>query len=974
MGKKESKKAFAARWLGIAGVVIVLALGVTIVSTGMFYGVITQYFGGQKYRTISAPESAALDTAYFRSAYQTPEEANLAGRALAVSIEEEGIVLLKNDGARALPLPEGARISVFGSASAGIVYGGSGSGTIDESRAATLESSLTKAGFQMNPALLRFYTEKKAVRGPQIGTGNPFMGGAAVYFEPYKHAAIQMDSPETSTYHIGEVPVADYTDAVKGSYAAYNDAALVVLGRPGGEGGDLSLDVAADMAHYSAEVRNLLTRLGIKAGQHQLELSQNEIDLLAHVQAQGFGKVIVIINSSEAMELGFLDEDWINAALWIGGPGEGLEALGRVLRGEVNPSGRLVDTYAYDLTSAPSFYNFGHYEYENAPGNYFVEYEEGIYVGYRYYETRFADDDAAYRRAVQYPFGYGLSYTTFDWEVTRASPAGGAALNEDGVISLEVRVTNTGSMAGKDVVQLYYTAPYTAGDIEKAHVVLGAFEKTGLLEPGASQTLTLTLPVREMASYDYNDANRNGFTGWELEAGTYQLRVSKNAHEAGNGVSAPVEYRVASGFRYETDEATGAEIQNRFDDVSGHIKTYLSRADWEGTWPAPPAGAGKIASDAIIKAVAAYVAAEHNNSADEAPVFNANNGVQLINLRDLPYDEPLWDLLLDQLNIDEFLELFRTGAYNTAPMPSVSKPATTDLDGPAGISSFIGNTAATGYPTECVIAATWSKDIARRMGEAIGEEGLNGGVNGWYAPAMNTHRSPFAGRNFEYYSEDGVLGGEIAAGVVAGATSRGMITYIKHFAMNDQETNRVRDNGLMTWANEQSMREIYFRPFEIAVKKGNPLGVMSSFNRIGTTWAGGSRALLTEILRNEWGFRGAVITDFNLYPYMDQDLAIRNGGDFMLTMRIPGFADKTLTDSTSATAKIAIRSAAHNILYATVNSNAMNGVAPGAVFKAITPTWVRLLIAADCVILALLVLLAFFKIKKYRRLFGVGAE
>ncbi|GHU75473.1 hypothetical protein FACS189461_1820 [Spirochaetia bacterium] len=608
-----------------------------------------------------------------------------------------------------------------------------------------------------------------------------------------------------------------------------------------------------------------------------------------------------------------------------------------------------------------------------APGNYFVEYEEGIYVGYRYYETRFAGDEAAYRRTVQYPFGYGLSYTSFNWELTRTSPSDGASLNNDGTITVDVKVTNTGRTAGKDVVQLYYTPPYTTGGgIEKSQVVLGTFEKTGLLQPGASQTLTLTLPVREMASYDYNDANRNGFKGYELDAGTYQIRVSKNAHELGNGISAPVEYRVASGIRYETDAVTNTEIQNRFDDVSGHIKTYLSRSDWDGTFPAPPTAADKTASDAVIKAVAAYIAAEHNNSADEAPVFNAKNGVQLINLRELPYDDPLWDLLLDQLDIDEFIELFRTGAYNTALMPAVSKPATTDLDGPAGLNSFIGTAAATGYPTECVIAATWSKDIARRMGEAIGEEGLNAGVNGWYAPAMNTHRSPFAGRNFEYYSEDGVLGGEIAAAVTAGATSRGMIVYIKHFAMNDQETNRVRDNGLMTWASEQAIREIYLRPFEIAVKKGSPLGVMSSFNRIGTHWAGGSHALLTDILRDEWGFRGAVITDFNLYPYLDQDLAIRNGGDYMLTMYMPGFADKTPADSSSATAKIAIRNAAHNILYATVKSNTMNGVAPGATFKALTPTWVKLLIAADCLIFVLLVLLAVFKIKKYRRLFGAG--
>jgi beta-glucosidase len=969
MGRRKSKGAFLALWISVAALVIVIALGVTIVSTRMFYGIITQYFGGQKYRTITTPESAALDTEYFKSAYGTTEETNAAGRALAVSIEEDGIVLLKNDGAKVLPLSAGARISVFGTASANVVYGGSGSGQIDKTRADTLESSLSKAGFQINPALLDFYTEKSALRGPQIGIGNPLMGSAAVYFEPYKHSAILIDGPSISTFHIAEVPLADYTNAVRESYAAYHDAAVIILGRSGGEGGDLSRDVLADMAHYSAEVQTLLAALGIKPGQHQLELSQNEIDLLAHVRSQGFGKVIVIINSSEAMELGFLEEDWINAALWIGGPGEGLEALGRTLRGDVNPSGRLVDTYAYDLSSAPSYYNFGHYEYENAPGNYFVEYEEGIYVGYRYYETRFINDEASYRRTVQFPFGYGLSYTSFNWEVTRASPADGGSLNKDGVITVDVRVTNTGPVAGKDVAQLYYTAPYTPGGIEKAQVALGAFEKTGLLQPGESQTLTLTLPARDMASYDYSDANRNGFSGYELEAGIYQIRVSRNAHELGNGVSAPLEYRVSSGFRYETDDATGTEIENRFDDVSGHIKTYLSRSDWEGAWPAPPAGVDRIASDADIRAVAAYIAAEHNNSADEAPVFNADNGVQLVNVRDLPYDDPLWEELLDQIDINEFVELFRTGAYITAPMASVSKPATTDLDGPAGISSYIGNAAATGFPTECVIAATWNKDLARRMGEAVGEEGLKGGVNGWYAPAMNTHRSPFGGRVFEYYSEDGVLGGEIAAQVVAGATSRGMITYIKHFALNDQETNRTDDNGLMTWASEQAMREIYLKPFEIAVKQGGALGVMSAFNRIGTTWAGGSGALLQDVLRDEWGFRGAVITDFNLVPFMYPDLALRNGGDFMLTMYIPPLYDKTPQDFASATAKIAIRNAAHNILYATVNSNAMNGVAPGATFRAITPNWVKLLIAADCIIFALLALLAFFKTKKYRKLF-----
>jgi beta-glucosidase len=963
MKKKMSNKKFLTLWIVVLGLVVILAAGVTIVSR-IYSAMITMYFGGQKYRVVG--EAGNVDTAYYKKAYANPEAAGTAARDLTVTIEEEGIVLLKNDAAQVLPLPADSRISVFGRTSVDIIYGGSGSGNVDTSTADTLESSLTKAGFQVNPALPAFYRERSEQQGPQIGVDSVWVLGAPIYLKPYQHAAIQMDDPATSTYHIGEVALNEYTPQVRQSYTGYHDAAVVIFGRGGGEGGDLSRNVQADMSHYNATAQAALERLGLRAGQHQLELSQNEIDLLEHVREQNFGKVIVIINSSEAMELGFIDEDWINAALWIGSPGEGLNAVGRVIAGEVNPSGRLVDTYAYNMRDDPTFVNFGHFAYDNAPGNYFVEYEEGIYVGYRYWETRYAGNEAAYRRAVQFPFGYGLSYTTFEWELVRSSPASGAALSEDGTISVEVRVRNTGNKPGKDVVQLYAAAPYTPGGIEKAHVVLIAFEKTGLLQPGAEEVLTLKAPVYSLASYDYNDANRNGFRGYEAESGTYQIKVMKNAHDT--GIDAPLDYRIAPAIRYETDPVTGEQVINRFDDVSGHIKVYLSRNDWEGTWPKAPDAGDMTANTAVLEGAKPYVASEHNNPADKAPVFNAKNNVSLINLKGLPYNDPLWEQLLDQLDINEFVELFKTGAYNTAVMPSVSKPVTRDLDGPAGISAWVGDSFinATAYPSECVIAATWSKDIARKMGEGLGEEALHGEIHGWYAPAMNTHRSPFAGRNFEYYSEDGVLGGEIAAQVVAGAVSRGMVTYIKHFAMNDQETNRVRDNGIMTWANEQAIRELYLRPFEIAVKKGGSTGVMSAFSRIGVTWAGGSRSLLTEVLRDEWGFRGSVITDFNLYPYMNPDQALRNGGDFMLTMYTPPVYDKTPVDIESPTAKLAIRNAAHNILYATVNSSAMNGVAPGVTFKAITPLWWTLLLVADGLIALFIVIALVFITKRVR--------
>ncbi|MDR2741414.1 MAG: glycoside hydrolase family 3 C-terminal domain-containing protein [Treponema sp.] len=954
-----SNKKFLTLWIVVLGLVVILAAGVTIVSR-LYSAMITMYFGGQKYRIVG--EAGDVDTAYYKGKHSSPEAAGAAAKDLTVTIEEEGIVLLKNDAVQALPLPAGSRISVFGRTSVDIVYGGMGSGNVNTATAATLETSLTNAGFQVNPVLLSFYKTQSDIPGPQIGTTGPFFGNQPIYFQPYRNPAIQIEGP--STWSIAEVALADYTQAVRQSYAGYHDAAVVILGRGGGEGDDMSRDIQADMAHYNAAVQETMSRLNLRPGQHQLELSQNEIDLLVHVREQNFNKVIVIINSSEAMELGFIDEEWINAALWIGSPGEGLNAVGRVIAGEVNPSGRLVDTYAYNMRDDPTFANFGHFVYDNAPGNYFVEYEEGIYVGYRYWETRYIDDEAAYRRAVQFPFGYGLSYTTFDWELVRSSPASGAALSEDGTISVEVRVRNTGNRPGKDVVELYATAPYTPGGIEKAHVVLIAFAKTGLLQPGDEEIVTLEAPVYSLASYDYNDANRNGFRGYEAESGTYQISVRKNAHDT--GIDAPLEYRVASAIRYETDPATGEQISNRFDDVSGHIKVYLSRNDWEGTWPKPPGVQERTAGADVLEGAKPYVASEHNNPADTAPVFNAKNNISLINLKGLPYDDPLWEPLLDQLDIGEFVELFKTGAYNTAAMPGVSKPVTRDLDGPAGLSAYVGNTSATAYPSECVIAATWNRDIARKMGEAVGEEGLHAEVHGWYAPAMNTHRSPFGGRNFEYYSEDGVLGGEIAAGVVSGSVSKGMITYIKHFALNDQEKNRGEDNGLMTWANEQAIREIYLRPFEIAVKKGGATAVMSSFNRIGVTWAGGSRALLTEVLRDEWGFRGSVITDFNLIPFMYPDQALRNGGDFMLTMYMPPVYDKTPADITSPSAKLAIRNAAHNILYATVNSNAMNGIAPGVVFKAITPLWWTLLLAADGVIALFIAATAVFIVRRVR--------
>jgi beta-glucosidase len=421
-----------------------------------------------------------------------------------------------------------------------------------------------------------------------------------------------------------------------------------------------------------------------------------------------------------------------------------------------------------------------------------------------------------------------------------------------------------------------------------------------------------------------------------------------------------------SGIRYETDDATDMEVKNLFDDVSGRITTYLSRADWEGTWPQSPAGTELIAPQAVLDSLAGFTFP--NDPDAVAPTWGAKNGLNLIDLRGIPADDPRWQELLDQTVMDEFLKLMTSGAYNTLPMQSIGKPATVDLDGPAGLNSFMSGLQLTAYPSECVIAATWNTDLGKQMGEAMGEEGLNNNINGWYAPAMNIHRSPFAGRNFEYYSEDGVLSGKIAAAVVTGAQSKGMTTYIKHFALNDQEGNRLGGSeglqGVITWANEQAMREIYFKPFEIAIKEGGSRGVMSSFNSIGALWAGGNRALMTDLLRTEWGFRGAAITDFNLYSYMRADQGLWAGNDFNLTFDYMNAVPK---DTNSAAVQSALRKAVHNVAYATANSNAMNGVAAGAIFKVLTPTW-RIIVwicsGVAGVVIILMVILAALRLRK----------
>lgn len=930
-----SNKKFLAIWIPIVAVVAVLAIGVNI-AIGMFRGAIESYMGTGTYTVNEAEGTDDLDTDYYTADYETVDDAKEASAQLVADIADEGMVLVKNNGT--LPVATGA-VTLLGRGAADPVYGGSGSGTADTRTAVNIRKGVEDAGFTVNDTVYQQLAD--------FAAANPASEGG--------RTNIVMDEPDKSNYNIGEMPVSEYSSAALDSFASFSDAAIVVIGRGGGEGGDLATNMEAwdDNA---------------EPGQHQLELNRDEKDLLA-LAKDNFDNVIVVVNASTSLELGILEDDAdVDGIILAGSPGAaGFSALGRILSGEVNPSGRTVDIFSADFTADPTFVNFGDFAYSNIDDAYFVDYEEGIYSGYRYYETAAEEGFIDYDGAVVYPFGFGLSYTTFEWSL-----AGQELGGTDGDISVDVEVTNTGDVAGKDVVQLYYTAPYTAGGIEKAHVVLGAFAKTGLLEAGASETLTLTFAVEDMASYDSEGAG-----AYVLEEGTYEIKVQTDSHTLAGGID-PIAYEVGSTVEY-TDGRSSDETPatNRFEDVTEEFaagtRTAFSRADFAGTFPSAPEGDDLVASDATVAAYEPYDAAAAAAESDvEEPTWGADNGLSLIDLRGLEWDHPAWEQLLDQLDQDEVLALLTSGAYNTAAIEDIGKIRTDDLDGPAGFSSFINPDLWTGtaFPAEYLIAQTWNVELAEQMGTAIGNEALTMGSNGWYAPAANLHRSPFAGRNFEYYSEDPLLSGVLGTAVVDGALTKGVYSFTKHFALNDQETNRVNGKGLATWATEQAIRELYLKPFEMIVKDaGGELtyydaegeaqtaeigstAVMSSFNRIGATWAGGSEALMNDVLREEWGFRGTVITDFNLYDFMypDQAWAAR-GTDHMLTFE--NF--KTVEDTDSAFAQQNLRFAIHNVLYTVANSNAVNGIAPGASLTynpAPWEIWVQILTIALWVLVA----------------------
>lgn len=879
-------------------IVTCILLAIIIAANGAIYAfnnIINQHFSSVKV------DDVAVD------------DATTASKDITTRIEEEGIVLLENkDNALPLNTEKNAKVNVFGQSSTAIVYGGAGSGASDETDNVTLQEGLKQAGFEVNDDLTRFYEDHKTKKKGQ----NVF-------------------NLKGGDYNINEPATSEYSDKLISDAKKFSDTAIVVFSRNGGEGGDLPMD----MASYT----------GGDAGKHYLELQSCEQEMLSMVE-KNFKHVIVLVNSSNAMELGFLEDKNVDAALWIGGPGStGCVAVGEVLCGAVNPSGRLVDTYAYDLTTAPAYYNAGNFTYtsngEDTSGHY-VEYAEGIYVGYRYYETRYVDnetgkcDEDAYSKVVQYPFGYGLSYTTFEQKVTHHEV-------KDGKINIEIEVKNTGKVAGKDVAQVYVTAPYVNGGIEKSFVELEGFAKTGLLEPGKTEKVTVSFDVEDMAAYDYVEHGC-----YVLEKGTYEIKLMNNAHDVLDSFTYDVEDTIVYDENHARSTDQTAAV-NTFDFAAGDM-TYVSRSDWEGTLPTARVEKKEATAEILDQLNLDNINKLYVNPSNEGDKITtgADNGLTLSDMTGVPYDDEKWDKLLDELSVDEMAKLMGYGGFSTVEIASIDKVATIDIDGPAGLNALTSDISGVQFPSEAVIGSTYNVELVDEMGQTYAQEANAHGVVGLYAPGLNIHRTPFSGRNFEYYSEDPVLNGKLGAAMTRGCNSMGVYCYPKHFALNDQETNR---SGVCVWSNEQAMREIYLKAFEIVVKEGNNHGLMSSYNRIGTVWSGGCEALLTDVLRGEWGFEGAVATDYANAKLLNADQALMAGGDLMLSTTGATLSDK-VTGSTEGQQKL--RQASKNVLYMVVNSRAYTDPVEMGF-----PYWILAQIALNIVLMLLVVIRIFKKTK-----------
>ena len=870
------------------------------------------------------------------------------GSELCEKIGNEGVVLLKNQN-NTLPLTEVKKVNVFGWAAFDWVTGGYGSGFSNtELERLKLFPALKKAGIEYNTTLETMYSD--FYKNPAKDYGGPW--------DEYRG---DVSVSGNNKYTLHEPGATYYTDAVISEARAFSDVALVVIGRVGGEGKDLR------KYQEKQEQKNKSNTKIKDTTRHYLELSTEEEEMIAAAK-KACDKVIVVLNTANAMELGFLNDEGIDACLLAGLTGlTGVNAVINILKGDVNPSGRTADIFAKDFTRLPVFVNSGYgdgtdgalkcKEATVAYGSkgYFdayVDYAEDIYTGYRYFET-FAssigtlsavNQEKVYNAFVQYPFGYGLSYTDFKWSVTSVSPNVETALEKDGKIEVKIKVENVGERAGKEVVQLYYAAPYTKGGIEKPATVLGAFAKTGVIEPQGSETVTLSMNVRDMASYDCYDKNGNGHRGYELDGGDYFIQLKENSHKLKENIGtdsktgAQIKFTVPQGgYQYATDGVTGNTVENRFTGATAEDGipidgsqettpvTYLSRANnMISTLPKVKARRNRSKEAYDVSKLSEPTAEQIAGLGIADMPTLSSGGTKTINdaMSSKKYEDDIYGELLDQTTSAELFRLVRDGYFKTAAIDSIGKPEYSDLDGPAGLNTRIFSNNKCKYvlyPNETLLAQTWNVDLAYQMGLSAGKEAKDSGVKGWYAPGANIHRSPFGGRNFEYYSEDPLLSGKMTAEVVRGAKNNGLYCYIKHFVVNETETMR---EGLFTWLTEQDLREIYLKTFEIAVKEGGANAIMTSMNRVGAVWAGASRALCTDILRTEWGFNGSLVTDWVDVgsTYMPVYKGLYAGNDIWLNN---AEANRLFSDSAYANDKTFVtlaKNAAHNVLYTLIST------------------------------------------------------
>lgn len=1001
-GKKQGKRIGKIIRTILSGFLVIVLVVLMVAANGVLaenYRMVDSILGsvGKKLDN-SAANTAGLDLVYNKSDY-TAEEIKTAEEDLKSRISAEGLVLLKNENA-SLPVTGDTAFSLFSANSARLSVGGGmlGGGI-------SLREIFESKGVSINSTLWDFY-EKGAGAGYGLAKGSVNFG-------------------DDEDFRINECPLsvlenANVLDSVKGTVPVY------VLKRVAGEGRDMPRSMYRHAV--SGEDRQ----------KSYLEPDSTELEILDYLN-RNFDNIILVVNSNAALELGWL-KDFPNIQSVIYAP-DGLRALPDVLTGDVNPSGRTVDTFAAEAFSSPAAQNFGDYVYytqDGEPTKYnYVSYAEGIYVGYKYYETRYEDvvlgqgnaGEYDYNEQVCYPFGFGLSYTEFAWSGLRTKWNGTSC-------TVTVDVTNTGDRAGKDVVEIYAQSPYTEYDkvnqVEKASVQLVGYAKTDELAPGDTQAVTVTFEEEQLKAYDSQNAGT-----YILEPGQYYIAAGKNAHDAVNHILAAKGKTIADQMTsagntelvtlyepeitdvdaqtYAVDSYSGAAITNKLEEARGDI-TYLSRQDWQGTWPQHDGETGqeistwgneingtdaegnpvsyiyfKTISEELLARIDAFdsLSPIDPGSFQEKIVYGEKNGLSLIDMRGLDFDDPLWEKLLNQLTSEDYYTMIALSGYGTEFLKSVNKPFCVDADTASGL--IYGGTGAM-FPNAMTLAQTWNQDLALEYGTMIGNEAILGGADGWYAPSMNIHRTPFSGRNGEYYSEDPFLSGAVASKEVYGAASRGMYTYIKHFAFNDQENHRGDRAGqysICTWLNEQSARELYLLPFEMCMKAGEVelhyvqktadgtyenavrdiracQAVMTAFNRIGYTWTGASYPLITGILREEWAFNGFVLTDnANTGEFMDGYQMIEAGADGKLT-----YAEKSARfeyDKNDAATYHYGREAMHRMLYTIANSKAMNGAMPGSKFVDVKTFTDKVILTINIVCPVLILLLILLTIRRFRK-------